>query len=44
MAINAMYINKKTGPKSRMEVRAGHEASTHTAAKVQIILLQTSKI
>ena len=43
MARNAMYINKKTGPKSRVEVRAGHEASTHTAAKVQIYFQITNK-
>lgn len=35
MAINAMCINKKTGPKSRVEVRAEHKALTHTDAKVQ---------
>ena len=39
---NVMYINKKTEPKSRVEVRAGHEASTHTAAKVQTFI-QTAK-
>lgn len=43
MARNAMYINKKTGPKSRVEVRAGHEASTHTDAKVQIYSQITNK-
>lgn len=37
MAINAMYINKKTGPKSRIEVGAEYKTLTLTAAKVNII-------
>ncbi len=34
MAENAMYINKKTGPKSRSEVGARHEALTLTIGKI----------
>lgn len=34
MAENAMYINKKTGPKSRVEVRAAQSVLTHTIGKI----------
>ena len=32
-----LYIKNKTGPRFRVEVGAGHEASTLTAAKTTII-------
>ena len=35
---SAKGLEIKTGPRSRVEVRAGHEASTHTGAKITIIL------
>ena len=39
MARNAMYINKKTGPKSRVEVRAEYETLTHTVGEITNNLL-----
>ena len=43
MAINAMYINKKTGPESRIEVRAAHKVLTHTDANIHIYFQIISK-
>ena len=43
MAINAMYINKKTGPKSRIEVRAAHKVLTHTDANIHFYFQIISK-